>query len=679
MTDPLDDLKAAMTAATPDPDPERKTANVSLAEKNFGKIFASHQGSAEHIRLTPDRPTKGAGLFTGVKTMLSSLTTRPALTATTALVAVGLVVLIPTLRDGPPSLPGLSTSESGYEAAEPAPEPVLDGALGGLSATDSDDAPVLTRARPAPAREKRAAEAEIAPVMDSLAETPMVAPAAPNRVSKQVEIYAAEGVAQPRLDLRLQSESDIAPPPIDGAEVFANEAPNPVKVTAEEPVSTFSIDVDTASYSTIRSSLMNGYLPTPDAVRIEEMINYFPYDYAAPEPGEGPFKPTVTVTQTPWNPDTQLMHIALQGKTPAVEERPPLNLVFLIDTSGSMNQANKLPLLKQSFRLMLGQLDPRDEISIVTYAGSAGRVLDATPASERATIMAALDNLQAGGSTAGQQGLQQAYATAEAMAEDGEVTRVILATDGDFNVGLSAPEQLKTYIADKRDSGTYLSVLGFGRGNLDDATMQALAQNGNGQAAYIDTLSEAQKVLVDQLTGALFPIANDVKIQVEFNPNTVAEYRLIGYETRALAREDFNNDRVDAGEIGAGHTVTAIYELTPVGSPAVLNDPLRYTTADSRNDSTELGFLRLRYKEPGADTSQLIELPVTPDMGAVTAEVQFAAAIAGFGQLLRGSTYLGGWDYGDAIAAAEAHTGADAFGYRREALTLMRLAQSLSQ
>ncbi|MGB3244185.1 MAG: VWA domain-containing protein, partial [Sulfitobacter sp.] len=445
--------------------------------------------------------------------------------------------------------------------------------------------------------------------------------------------------------------------------------------TADTPVSTFSIDVDTASYSVIRNSLTNGTLPNPDAVRIEEMVNYFTYDYPAPTDGMA-FQPTVSVTATPWNPDTQLVQIGLQGALPDLAERPPLNLVFLIDTSGSMNQPDKLPLLKQSFRLMLAQLRPEDQVAIVTYAGSAGEVLAPTPAGERSSILAALDNLDAGGSTAGQAGLQQAYATAAAMANDGDVNRVILATDGDFNVGLSDPEALKTFIADKRETGTYLSVLGFGRGNLDDSTMQALAQNGNGTASYIDTLSEAQKVLVDQLTGALFPIANDVKIQVEFNPARISEYRLIGYETRALRREDFNNDKVDAGDIGAGHQVTALYEITPVGSPAELNDPLRYgDTAAVTADSNELAFLRLRYKAPGQDTSTLIETPIT---ASDASDAGFAAAMAGFGQLLRDSDYIGTWSYGDAIALANATKGADPFGYRAEAIQLMRLAESLS-
>ncbi|MEO1790417.1 MAG: YfbK domain-containing protein, partial [Pseudomonadota bacterium] len=287
--------------------------------------------------------------------------------------------------------------------------------------------------------------------------------------------------------------------------------------------------------------------------------------------------------------------------------------------------------------------------------------------------------LEAGGGTAGQAGLQQAYATADEMAEDGEVTRVILATDGDFNVGLSDPDALKDFVADQRDSGTYLSVLGFGRGNLDDATMQALAQNGNGQAAYIDTLSEARKVLVDQLTGALFPIANDVKIQIEFNPATIAEYRLIGYETRALRREDFNNDRIDAGEIGAGHQVTALYEITPVGSPAVRIDDLRYGTSQVTVTSDEIGFLRMRYKTPGESESQLIETPVMPGQGTISDDIRFSTAIAGFGQLLRDDSYLGDWGYPQAIALANGARGEDAFGYRTEAVTLMRLAETLDR
>ncbi|MCY3930126.1 MAG: von Willebrand factor type A domain-containing protein [Acidobacteria bacterium] len=555
----------------------------------------------------------------------------------------------------------------------------------------SDDASAVVREGEvrvrADGRVAVAYEAEAAPPRPAAVAAPLPPPVEGELARGFVSAWTVSG-ADPvvRLPTGACATCDSQAPRAPNTEAFANEDASPVKVTSEEPVSTFSIDVDTASYSVLRSSLTNGYLPVPESVRIEELINYFPYGYPAPGERGTPFRPTVSVSETPWNPDTLLMHIGIQGRQPATDDRPPLNLVFLVDTSGSMDVPNKLPLLVQSFRLMVGQLDPADEVAIVAYAGSAGRVLDPTLAGERGAILSALDRLHAGGSTAGAAGIQLAYRVARDMAAEGEVTRVILATDGDFNVGISDPDELEGFIARQREGGVYLSVLGFGRGNLDDATMQALAQNGNGQAAYIDTLAEAQKVLVDQLVGTLFPIADDVKIQVEFNPASVAEYRLIGYETRALRREDFNNDRVDAGEIGAGHSVTAIYEVTPVGSPAVLHDALRYAgrpadppVADGRRGgSRELAFLRLRYKEPGEESSELIELPITRDAGGADAEQRFAAAIAGFGQLLRDGVYTGDWTWSDAIALAVANAGDDRFGYRREAVTLMRLAESLA-
>ena len=467
-------------------------------------------------------------------------------------------------------------------------------------------------------------------------------------------------------------------------ERFATAPPNPLQQVATAPVSTFSIDVDTASYTLTRSYLNGGHRPPAAAVRVEEFINYFDYAYPAPDTLETPFRTSVSVTETPWNAGTELIQIGIKGYTPPAADRPPLDLVFLIDTSGSMNAPNKLPLLRAAFRLLLTSLKPEDKVAIVTYAGSVGTALEPTAASERAKIIAALDNLSAGGGTAGAAGLQGAYTWAEQMARDGEegrLSRVILATDGDFNVGISSDAALKDYISDRRDSGTYLSVLGFGRGNTNDALMQALAQIGYGHAAYIDTLAEAERVLVPQAGSALIPIANDVKIQVEFNPATVSEYRLIGYETRTLRREDFNNDRVDAGEIGAGHTVTALYEVTPVGSPAARLDPLRYAESETpaaADRSGELGFLRIRYKRPGETESQLIETPIEPGMAEIPAsETRFAAAIAGFGEALRGSNYLEGWTIEDAAALAGANTGADPWGSRSEALRLMRLATTL--
>ncbi len=637
MSDDLDELKAAMTSATPAPDAARRAENLALARQNFETL----QGSAKPLRPTSENGQNA--LWTGVKTMLNTLTSKGALGATTALVACGFLFLTPTGQD---------------LLRKPAPKTVKQETESAAKTVDT-----LRRATPQPVPARPKASSPLGELLTdhsgAAGLTATTSPADQPIVMKET----------PANDLSIMQSSDT--------EAFANAAANPIKVVTEEPVSTFSIDVDTASYSVVRSSLQNGSMPPHDAVRVEEIINYFPYDYAGPEVGEAPFRPTVTVMGTPWNADTKLVHIGLQGRMPAVADRPALNLVFLIDTSGSMADANKLPLLKQSFRLMLDNLRPEDQVAIVEYAGSAGQVLTPTAASDRTTILQAIQGLGAGGSTNGQGGLEQAYAVAASIAEDGEVSRVILATDGDFNVGINSPEALKNYIAEKRDSGTYLSVLGFGRGNLDDATMQALAQNGNGIAAFIDTLSEAQKVLVDQLTGALFPIAGDVKVQVEFNPAAVAEYRLIGYETRSLRREDFNNDTVDAGDLGAGHSVTAIYEVTPVGSDAVLNDPLRYQAAEVSGDAAELGFLKLRYKEPGEDVSKLFEVPIAQGT-ATNSEAQFASAIAGFGQLLSGSDYLGDWGYAQAIDLANANRGADAFGYRTEAVQLMRLAQSLS-
>ena len=666
MTDPLDDLRRAFDGTTPVPDPERRASTLARAMGAFDDA----QGLAARTRPTRDRPNAWATIRYGVGRMLATLARRPAITAATALAAVALVALVPILRDQVPSPPAFHGSSADAIPEVPAPP----------AAILSEDA---TR--------DLVADSAVSVTSIAAPETRVLERRERSQAQSGLRMRRAPGAETAKsfgggrtLSLTTEAIEPFPDVPLldtTGDAVFANDAPNRVRITAEEPVSTFSIDVDTASYSMVRAWLMDGYLPPKDAVRIEEMINYFPYSYPAPQAGEAPFKPTVTVAPTPWNPHTELLHIALQGRIPATDDRPPLNLVFLIDTSGSMDEPSKLPLLVQSFRLMLGQLRPEDEVAIVAYAGSAGLVLDATPASNRRDILHALENLYAGGSTAGAEGVQLAYRTAQQMTADEEVTRVILATDGDFNVGISDPVQLTDFIARKRESGIYLSVLGFGRNHMDDAIMQALAQNGNGQAAFIDTLSEAQKVLVDQLTGALFPIAEDVKIQVEFNPAVVAEYRLIGYETRQLQREDFNNDKVDAGEIGAGHSVTAIYEITPIGSPAVLNTPLRYASPseEPNGQNGELAFLRLRYKEPGDDTSQLVEVPISPAMGEPNAHSGFAAAMAGFGQILRGGTYLGNWSYMQAIALAEANRARDPFGYRHEAIKLMRLAASIAE
>ncbi|BCM20237.1 vWA domain-containing protein [Mesorhizobium sp. J8] len=461
---------------------------------------------------------------------------------------------------------------------------------------------------------------------------------------------------------------------------------NPVHETAQDPVSTFSIDVDTASYSFVRRSLKEGSLPDPDTVRVEEMINYFPYDWKGPDSAKTPFNSTVTVMPTPWNEHTKLMHVAIKGFDVKPAEQPKANLVFLIDVSGSMDEPDKLPLLKSAFRLLVSKLKPDDTVSIVTYAGNAGTVLMPTKASEKQKILAAIDNLEPGGSTAGEEGIREAYKLAQqSFVKDG-VNRVMLATDGDFNVGQTDDDDLKRLIEKERKKGVFLSVFGFGRDNLNDQMMQTIAQNGNGTAAYIDTLAEAQKVLVDDASSTLFPIAKDVKIQVEFNPATVSEYRLVGYETRALKREDFNNDRVDAGDIGSGHSVTAVYEITPKGSGGEQVDPLRYGQAKVDNggvaNADEYAFVKVRYKLPDENVSKLITTPVTAanevkSFDAAGADQRFSVAVAAFGQKLRDEDQTANFGYDRIAEIANAARGADPFGYRAEFLSLVRLAASL--
>ena len=638
MTDELDRLKSALAENTPVADEASKEAALIAAQKKFADL----QGSADPARPIPEASQNAEPFWKGIYTMLSNLNMRPVLYATTCLAFAGVAFVSyqsGQLSDGGKTgtYDSIAVEEELYEASETAD-----------MAAEADA--VASEAQPAPLVETNESRARLA--------------------AKQAPAATLGGILPDQDAGHINTENN---------DRFLETEQNPVKITADEPVSTFSIDVDTSSYAYVRNAILAGRFPSEDAVRIEEMINYFPYDYPAPETAEHPFETSVSVMQTPWNEDTQLVHIGIQGEKPVVENRPPLNLVFLIDTSGSMQDPNKLPLLKQSFRLLLSQLNANDQVAIVTYAGSAGMVLEPTSASDSATILESLNNLEAGGSTAGQEGLQQAYALAEKMGQDGDIGRVLLATDGDFNVGISDPDDLQDYVERRRDSGIYLSVFGFGQGNYRDDIMQTLAQNGNGTAAYIDTLAEAQKVMVDQVSGALYPIANDVKIQVEFNPEVVAEYRLIGYETRMLDREDFNNDKVDAGEIGAGHTVTAIYEITPVGSPAVLNDPLRYGSDGEAetSGSREIGFLKLRYKNPGSSESTLISTPITDKDGQANSEASFAAAIAGFGQLLKGGKYTGDWSYDDAMALASGAKGEDRFGYRAEAVRLMQLAKSI--
>jgi Ca-activated chloride channel homolog len=467
---------------------------------------------------------------------------------------------------------------------------------------------------------------------------------------------------------------------------------NGFKDVLHNPLSTFSIDVDRASYSNVRRFLNMGQLPPIDAVRIEEMINYFSYDYPEPS-GKHPFSVYTEISTCPWNSAHQLLHVGLKGKNIDKSELPPSNLVFLIDVSGSMSAANKLPLLKQAFRMLVNELRPDDRVAMVVYAGAAGLVLESTPGSKKAEILAALDNLQSGGSTAGGAGLKLAYKVAqEHFVEEGN-NRIILATDGDFNIGASSNAEMERLIEEKRDHGVFMTVLGFGMGNYKDDKMEIIADKGNGNYAYIDNIQEARKVFITEFGGTLYTIAKDVKFQMEFNPARVKGYRLVGYENRLLNDEDFNDDKKDAGEMGAGHTVTALYEIIPAGSSESLKsiDPLKYqaygekpakTTEVEADPRAELMTVKLRYKQPDSNTSTKVEIPVKGrvlDLDESSDNFRFSAAIAEFGLILRNSQYKMDASVDEVIAMAKGARGEDEEGYRAEFVKLVKLADSLKE
>lgn len=470
-------------------------------------------------------------------------------------------------------------------------------------------------------------------------------------------------------------------------ERYQDHADNPLQITAQNPVSTFSIDVDTGSYTNVRRMLVANQLPPADAVRAEEFLNYFDYGYTPPTTRDTPFSVTTELAAAPWNAQRKLLLVGIKGYELPTSDLPPSNLVFLIDTSGSMYSADKLPLLVDAFKQMVPNLRVQDRVSIVTYAGSAGLVLPPTPGDLHQKIIDALDGLSAGGSTNGGAGIQLAYSVARQNLVRGGVNRVVLATDGDFNVGTTDDTALKTLVARERENGVALTTLGFGAGNYNEQLAEQLADVGNGNHAYIDSLDEARKVLVAEAGGTLYTIAKDVKIQIEFNLAAVAEYRLIGYENRQLRREDFNNDKIDAGEIGAGHDVTALYELTLVGDGGAQVDPLRYggdKTATKTAAADELAFVKLRYKQPDADVSRLIERPLHRSELQATASprLRFAAAVVAFADSLRGGTHLGDFNL-DRIAALARDAGdvgsADADGYRAEFVRLVDTARRLKQ
>ena len=486
-----------------------------------------------------------------------------------------------------------------------------------------------------------------------------------------------------------------APRPSEGApgdfntEAYDRIYENKFFTVGNKPLSTFSIDVDTASYSNMRRFLNNGNLPPKDAVRIEEMINYFSYDYPQPK-GADPFSVNVEIASCPWQPDHRLARIGLKGKVLDVGKRPASNLVFLLDVSGSMGNPNKLPLLRQAFKLLVKQLGPKDRVAIAVYAGASGLILDSTACSEKAKkyIIESLDHLKAGGSTNAGSGIQLAYKVAQDNFIKGGVNRVILATDGDFNVGVTNQGDLIRMIEKKAKNGVFLTVLGFGMGNYKDSTLEKIADKGNGNYAYIDSFKEARKVFVDQLNSNLVTIAKDVKIQIEFNPALVKAYRLIGYENRILKAEDFNDDKKDAGEIGAGHTVTALYQIVPVGKKIGVKegtdvDELKYQKGKGLTNASKSGEMmtvKLRYKKPDGDKSKLIKVPVQDggkSFGDASLDFKFASSVAQFGLLLRDSKYKFNSSYNAVIEVGDGAKGKDQFGYRREFIDLVRNAKAV--
>jgi Ca-activated chloride channel family protein len=555
--------------------------------------------------------------------------------------------------------------------AETEPQPIADVPTAGDSAGNERVAPII---------EPRVAVEE----------------ARPDGVLKRAardEAFRTHGLAQGAALVAAQVQAHIRHP---SERLYREQYNRPddhrVIRVAENPVSTFSIDVDTGAYSNMRRWLNQGQLPPEDAVRIEEFINYFDYSYPRPEGAETPFLVNTEIAPTPWNSNTHLLRIGIQGFDVPLEQLPASNLVFLVDVSGSMQSQDKLPLLKQALGMLTNELDANDCIGLVVYAGASGVVLQPTPGNNKAAILAALNQLEAGGSTNGAAGIRLAYQLAQQNFRPGGVNRVILATDGDFNVGLASTEELIDLVQRKREAGIALTTLGFGSGNYNDHLLEQLADEGNGNYAYIDRLTEARKVLAEELSATLLTIASDVKLQVEFNPESVSEYRLIGYENRILNEEDFNNDRVDAGEIGAGHRVTALYELSLADSGYRRLPDRRYGNRESAAGhrpprsgfAGELAHLRIRYKHPGQESSNLIESPVMrssviPDVARTSADFRFAAAVAAFGQKLRGGQYLESWGYGEIADLARTARGNDPFGYRSEFLQLVSLAASLDR
>jgi Ca-activated chloride channel homolog len=701
---------ARVTAPAPDPAARLEAKRAALAE--FARVHAANSQSEE----SSAAPSKG--LWDALRLFrIDSSNGRDSMNwfvrrnlfagaAGACVLALGLAIMWPTFtRYGDSPLRG-NVYTPPIEAdiqEEPVPAPAPEPMMRNENESSADLRP-QPAAQPANAQRKDEALAKANEAQRARsAQSPAPPPPMPELVVSGRRVQEQKEMVMTSPVVAMSSDSYAAPvkqqvsglmgnapadaPMVDQAESrnqFQHFEVNPVKQVADEPVSTFSVDVDTASYSFARRILNQGVLPPKDAVRVEEMINYFDYAWPAPDSRKVPFEATVVVSDSPWSKGKRLVHIGIKGYEIERDSAPDANLVLLLDVSGSMTSPDKLPLAVKSMEMLLESLKPSDTVGIVVYAGAAGTVLEPTKVREKETILKALRSLTPGGSTAGAEGIERAYELAEKNFRKGGVNRILLATDGDFNVGISDTEQLKNFVERKREKGIFLSVLGFGDGNYRDELAQALAQNGNGVAAYIDTINEARKVLVEEATSSLFTIAKDVKLQVEFNPATVAEYRLVGYETRSLRREDFNNDAIDAGDVGAGHTVTAIYEITPVGSAARTVDEPRYSqnrrSPESRGSLSEYGFLKIRYKLPDENQSKLIQQPIpvntgTP-RGAIANEVRFSTAVAGFGQLLRGGTHTGSLTYEDVLGQAQTAKGEDRFGYRAEFVQLVRKAEA---
>lgn len=645
------ELRSAMQNVTPEPDTSRKLAAIELAKKSFSE----NQGMQ-----SAKRPISKVNRLKGWLAMqLETISTKKyspfGLIGGSALVAsVALVMFTPFNQQWfTDDVTAIPQNVNGVNA------PDLE-----VTRMINPDAPQTLNLG----------------LADKKQRDPLIALKRNTQVGSVSGISAGSAaISKPDVIDRLFNEAEVLAGNLNEktASTYSKIKEQALQIVSENPVSTFAAEVDTASYSIVRSLLRLGQLPPKDAVRVEELINYFPYDYPNPV-GNDAFAAQVSVVQTPWNENTKLVHIGIKGKEVSPDERKPLDLVFLVDTSGSMNSPEKLPLLKQSIKLFAQGLSPEDKIAIVSYAGSSSVVLSPVSADDDRAIEQAINNLTSGGSTAGAEGLELAYNTASEMKSEGRIARVILATDGDFNVGPSDPSELEKYISSKRDQGTFLSVLGFGVRSFNDAIMQTLAEHGNGIASHIDTLAEAKKVLSDQLMGTLIPIAEDVKLQVEFNPEVISEYRLIGYASRKLNREDFNDDNADAGEIGSGHTVTAIYEITPVGSPAQKVSPLRYLSqpSSSNNMNDEIGFLSIRHKELGAIESKLQTKVIRDDLVQAEGDVAFSIAVAAFGLLLKGDKYLGDWTYDD-IEELIRNVSDDDFGLRTELRSLVAIAKML--